>query len=58
MKKKILVAAFIVFGLSGCASSSKDIGKAYVSPKKYKDYSCDELIDEGAYISEKVQALA
>ena len=48
---------FIILA-SGCASSSKEIGKAYVSPHRYKDYSCDELIDEGRHISQKVESLA
>ena len=56
--KKNLIIALVAFSLVGCASSSKDIDKAHVSPRKYKDYTCDELVDEGVYISQKVEALA
>lgn len=58
MKKFIPCFFTGIFILSGCASSSKDIGKAYVSPNRYKSYSCEELVDEGKYISQKVESLA
>lgn len=54
----ILFTAAILTMAAGCASSSRDIGKAYVSPTKYKAYSCEELVEEAAYISQKVEALA
>ena len=66
MKKLIiLLARFVVVAAplagilaSGCASSSKNISKAYVSPKTYKTYTCDELAEEGAVITSRIEALA
>lgn len=56
MKKFALVLIALV--ASGCASSSKDVGSAYISPATYKNYSCEELVEEGNYIQSRVQELA
>lgn len=59
MKKiLILLAAASGLWLGGCASSSKDISKAYVSPNRYKNYTCEELVEEGAYVTSKIEELA
>lgn len=56
MKKFALVLIALV--VSGCASSSKDVGSAYISPATYKNYSCEELVEEANYIQSRVQELA
>ena len=56
MKKFTLVLIALV--ASGCASSSKDVGSAYISPATYKNYSCEELVEEANYIQARVQELA
>ncbi len=53
-----IVAIAVIIGVAGCASSSREIGKAYVSPKKYKDYTCEELHGEADHISAEVNKLA
>ena len=52
----IIPALALLFG--GCASSSKEVGAAYVSPTTYKNYTCDELVEEANYINSRVQELA
>jgi hypothetical protein len=37
--------------LAGCASSSKDIAAAYVSPLSYESYSCPQLREEATRVS-------
>lgn len=63
MENTLKTAIFSLFAavllvVSGCASSSDDIGKAYVSHSLYKDYDCDELAAEAAHISQRVKELA
>ena len=53
-----IITIIAIVAVAGCASSSREIGKAYVSPKKYRDYTCEELHDEAAYISAEVNRLA
>lgn len=48
MKKTIAIA--ISIALAGCATSSKDIASAYVSPVTYANYDCQQLIAETARI--------
>ncbi len=55
---RIAAVSIAIVMLAGCASSSRDLGKAYISPGKYRDYSCDELHSEAGYISSEVQRLA
>jgi hypothetical protein len=49
-----LTAALVV---GGCASSSKDIAGAYISPMQYQSYDCDQLSAESARLSVRVQQL-
>lgn len=56
MKKSVII--LMAFVISGCASSSKEVGTAYISPVAYKNYSCEELVEEGNYIQARVQELA
>lgn len=39
--------------LAGCASSSKDIVSASVSPLQYQNYTCDQLLSENSRIQNK-----
>jgi len=62
MKPVRTAAAFGLFGsllLSyGCASQSKDIGAAYVSPIQYKDYTCRQIREELARVTTRAHQLA
>jgi hypothetical protein len=42
---------------SGCATSSKDVTTAYVSPLQYKDYNCDQLTAEMTRLNVRVTQL-
>lgn len=43
--------------LSGCATASKDITAAYVSPMQYQSYDCDQLSSETQRIQTRVVQL-
>ncbi len=43
--------------LSGCATSSKDIAAAYISPIQYQNYDCDQLAAESQRLTTRVQQL-
>lgn len=43
--------------LVGCATSSKDIASAYVSPIQYQNYDCDQLAAESQRLGQRVQQL-
>jgi hypothetical protein len=49
------IAAGVMLG--GCATASKDIATAYVSPMQYQPYDCDQLAAEAARIHSRVSAL-
>lgn len=55
MKKA--VACLCITSLFGCASSSKDITGAYVSPMTYQQYDCAQLLAETARVQTKVNEL-
>lgn len=57
MKTKAVTAGVIVAMLAGCATSSKDIATAYVSPVQYQSYDCDQLSAEAARLTQRVQQL-
>ena len=40
--------------LAACASKSEDVSPSYVSPVLYKNYECEELLEERMRISAKV----
>jgi hypothetical protein len=48
----------IVFGLTGCASSSGDITPSYVSPVQYSSYNCQQLGLEAQSVSARAAALS
>ena len=52
MKTKLLF--FIAsFAVCGCAPTAKDIGESYVSPLRFKDYSCEDLKNEARHIRQE-----
>lgn len=51
--KKIIVILLIV-SISGCASKSKNISAAYVSPLQYQHYNCEQVGQELGRVSRKV----
>lgn len=44
--------------LGGCASSSKEISAAYISPMTYDSYNCEQLSAEMQRISSRVQQVS
>jgi hypothetical protein len=55
MKKSTAVVTVLAFALSGCATSSKDVASAYVSPMQYQSYDCDQLAAESQRLTVRVQ---
>lgn len=49
------VSACIVLG--GCATASKDISAAYVSPMQFQSYDCEQLASETQRIQSRVVQL-
>jgi hypothetical protein len=54
MKKQLLVVLSAAIALMGCATSSKDIAPAYVSPMHYQAYDCDQIIGEAERLQLRV----
>ena len=57
LKKITCLITSCLFVLSGCATGSKDITTAYVSPLQYKDYNCDQLTAEMTRLNVRVTQL-
>lgn len=55
MKKLVCIA--VAVALAGCATSSKDIASAYVSPITYANHDCQQLIAETARIQGRVNQI-
>lgn len=53
-KKIIATFSVAVFMMSGCATASKDVSTAYVSPLQYKDYNCDQVVAEMLRLNSRV----
>ncbi len=49
-----IVAAIL---LSGCASNPDDMTATYVSPIKYKDYSCQQLFSETSHLERRINTI-
>lgn len=60
MKKKehLLALAITALIVNGCASNSKEIQAAYVSPMMYQDFSCSQLVAESQRIQRRVSGAA
>jgi len=43
--------------LAGCATASKDVATAYVSPMQYQSYDCDQLSAEAQRLNVRVQQI-
>jgi len=43
--------------LAGCATSSKDVANAYVSPIQFQSYDCDQLAAEAARLQTRISQL-
>lgn len=54
MKKTISVISSVSVLLAGCATSSKDIGTAYITPLQYQGYDCSQLTSEIQRIQHRV----
>ena len=39
--------------IQGCATDPKKISAAYVSPAQYRDWDCNQIIDESAHIERR-----
>jgi hypothetical protein len=54
---QITALALVVGYGSGCASSPDKMETAYVSPLKYKNYDCDQIIMEMDYVGKRTAQL-
>lgn len=54
MQKSIIVSLFAAASALGCATASKDIAPAYVSPLQYQGYDCQQLTAETQRIQSRV----
>jgi len=57
MKKIFVAIVSISIGISGCATSSKDISANYVSPTQYQSYDCEQLANETQRVYSRVTQL-
>ena len=57
MKNGVAAVTAAAVLLAGCATSSKDIASAYVSPMQYQNYDCDQLAAESNRLTTRVQQL-
>lgn len=57
MQKSVVVSLFAAASTIGCATSSKDIAPAYVSPLQYQGYDCQQLTAETQRIQSRVVEL-
>jgi hypothetical protein len=55
LSKKLLLIA--VTAIAGCATSSKDVPTAYVSPMQYQGYDCSQLSGESTRLLQRVNQL-
>lgn len=59
--KYFSIIAIFIFALpmaiAGCASESNSIKASYVSPLKYRNYTCDQLTEEYARVLEESQTV-
>ena len=57
--RRLLMTSGIAVALatSGCATHPDDIQGYYVSPRKYQNFSCDELMVEAQALNTKIAAL-
>jgi len=56
MNRSLLILGLILL-LGGCASNPDKISTAYVSPLKYKDYTCDQVALEMDHVGNRTTTL-
>ena len=57
VKKSISIACSVAVALTGCATASKDVATAYVTPLQYQGYDCGQLAAEVQRIQSRVTEL-
>ena len=61
IRKSFALSAILTLSLpilfAGCADSSKNISASYVSPLKYRTYTCDQLTEEYARVLEESRSI-
>ncbi|MBV6389687.1 MAG: hypothetical protein JNIBNLAF_01334 [Nitrosomonas europaea] len=57
MQKVTAVLLCLTMAQYGCATSSKNISAAYVSPVQYQSYDCDQLASESLRVQTRVSEL-
>ncbi|HEB98353.1 MAG TPA: metal ABC transporter ATP-binding protein [Thiotrichales bacterium] len=55
--KRIVVMVSVSVAMVGCATAPDKLPTTYVSPLKYKDYDCDQIIMEMDYVSKRTTDL-
>ena len=58
MRSRVVLALVLSFGLAGCASRADNIAAAYVSPVLYQGYTCAQLREEAARVSQRAAVAA
>lgn len=58
MRKVVPTTLAFAIALGGCATSSKDVATAYVSPMQYQSYDCDQLASESQRLQVRVNQLS
>lgn len=52
--KRVVISVFSVgLMLSGCAKKSEDIAGSYISPTQYQSFSCRQISEEAARVSNR-----
>jgi hypothetical protein len=57
VQRAVLPGVIVSVALAGCATSSKDIASAYVSPLQYQGYDCAQLTAEALRVQQRVDQL-
>lgn len=58
LSRKVFASIAVVsVVLAGCATASKDVATAYVSPIQYQGYDCGQLASEAARLQTRISQL-
>lgn len=57
LNKGLWGAAAVTLVLGGCASQPDELPTSYVSPLKYKDHDCDQIVMEMDQVSQRTNEL-
>jgi hypothetical protein len=55
--QKLLTLSAVCAVLAGCATASKDVPTAYISPMQYQAYECSQLSAESTRLLQRVNQL-